>query len=149
MKGKPRRAAAPSTDARAVASRIDDLLAGMTLEEKVAQLGSVPVGLFLEGTSFSEEKAARLLANGMGQITRLAGGANITPSQAAAIGNRIQEYLTTRTRLGIPALVHEECLAGVLAKGATIFPVPIAMASTWNPSIVELVTREKIGRAHV
>jgi beta-glucosidase len=121
--------------------RIDELLQQMTLEEKVAQLGSISVRFLLEGTEFSEQKAQRYLANGIGQITRLAGGANITASQAAEAGNHIQRYLTTKTRLRIPALVHEECLAGLLGKGATIFPVPIAMAATWDPELVRELAR--------
>jgi len=49
--------------------------------------------------------------------------------------------LTENTRLGIPALVHEECLNGFMAKTATIFPQIIGMASTWEPELVNKMTR--------
>lgn len=57
--------------------RVRDLLARMTLEEKVAQLGSVWVRDLLEDGKFSPEKARKLLKNGIGQITRIAGGSTL------------------------------------------------------------------------
>nr|WP_304650806.1 glycoside hydrolase family 3 N-terminal domain-containing protein [Thermoanaerobacter thermocopriae] len=49
----------------------------------------------------------------------------------------MQKYLVENTRLGIPALIHEESCSGYMAKGATIFPQTIGVASTWNPKLVE------------
>ncbi len=53
--------------------------------------------------------------------------------------NRLQKFLLEETRLGIPAIIHEECLHGVMMEEATIFPQPIAMASSWNVSLEEEV----------
>jgi len=39
--------------------------------------------------------------------------------------------------LGIPAVVHEECCSGYMARGATVFPQAIGVASTWQPELVE------------
>ncbi len=119
---------------------INDLLSRMTLEEKVAQLGSIHAHRLLENGQFSREKAQELLRNGIGQITRIAGGVNMKPEKAAEIGNEIQKFLREETRLGIPAMIHEECLSGFTAWGATVFPQAIGMGSTFDPDIIYQVT---------
>ena len=53
------------------------------------------------------------------------------------MANEIQRFLVEETRLGIPTIVHEEVCAGLMARGATVFPQPIGLASTWDPSLVE------------
>ncbi len=119
---------------------VDELLAKMTLEEKVAQLGSVGVRELMEDGRFSPEKARQLLANGMGQITRPAGWSDLPPVQAASLTNEIQRFLKEETRLGIPAIMHEECLTGLMARGGTTFPQAIGLASTWMPELIEQMT---------
>ncbi len=119
---------------------VDELLAKMTLEEKVAQLGSVGVRELLEDGKFSPEKARQLLANGIGQITRPAGWSDLPPDQAASLANEIQRFLKEETRLGIPAIMHEECLTGLMARGGTTFPQAIGLASTWMPELIEQMT---------
>jgi len=119
---------------------ISNLLSRMTLEEKVAQLGSIHAHRLLENGQFSREKAQELLRNGIGQITRIAGGAGMKPEKAAEIGNEIQKFLREETRLGIPAMIHEECLSGFTAWGATVFPQAIGMSSTFDPDIIYQVT---------
>ena len=118
----------------------EDLLEKMRLEEKVAQLGSVPIWDLMEDGKLSLEKVRKLLANGIGQITRIAGGADIEPREAAEIANTIQKFLLESTRLGIPAIVHEECLSGFMAKGGTTFPQAIGLASTWEPKLIQQMT---------
>ena len=77
--------------------RVEALLQAMNLEEKVAQLGSVRVLDLLDEGGLSGEKADRVLKNGIGQITRVAGSPGITSQQALGIANEIQEYLRERT----------------------------------------------------
>ena len=122
--------------------KVRDLLRRMTLEEKIAQLGSIPGRNLLEDGKFSREKAEQLLKNGIGQITRVSGGTHdvTSPEKAALIANEIQRFLKEETRLGIPAIIHEECLSGFMAYGATVFPQAIGLASTWNPDLVERIT---------
>ncbi|MCS7111465.1 MAG: glycoside hydrolase family 3 N-terminal domain-containing protein [Ignisphaera sp.] len=120
-----------------VDSKVKELLKRMSIEEKVAQLQSIPVDKLLDGRKFSEEKARDLLRFGIGQITRVGGSRiGLSPRDAARTVNSIQRFLVERTRLGIPAIVHEECLAGLMAPTATAFPQAIALASTWDPDLV-------------
>src|SRR5262245_20340676 len=121
------------TDAtQSAENRADDLLSRMTLDEKIAQLGSAWVYEVLDGTTFSETKARTLFSSGIGQITRLAGASSVDPISSAKLANTIQSCLVKQTRLGIPAMVHEECCSGYMARGATCFPQIIGVASTWE-----------------
>ncbi len=121
----------------AIELRVKELLGKMSIEEKIAQLQSIPVDKLLDGGEFSEEKARDLLKHGIGEITRVGGSrTSFRPRDAARIINRIQRFLVEKTRLGIPAIVHEECLAGLMAPTATVFPQAIALASTWDPDLV-------------
>lgn len=124
-------------------ARTADLLRRMTLEEKVAQLGSVGPEVLVDSNNvFSEEKANQTIADGIGQITRVAGASGMDPVEAAKAGNAIQKFIETHTRLKIPALLHEECLSGLMAKGGTAFPQSIGLASTWNPELIQKMTFE-------
>ena len=51
------------------------------------------------------------------------------------LANAIQRHLVTETRLGIPAIVHEEICSGLMARDSTIFPQAIGLASTWQPEL--------------
>lgn len=117
--------------------RAKSLLSQMTLEEKIAQLRSIWAGALLENGKFSWAKAEDHLAQGIGAIARPTGSTSFPAVEAAELVNAIQSYLLKETRLGVPALVHEECLAGVLAPEALTFPQPLALASTWAPDLVE------------
>lgn len=120
-----------------IETRVDDLLARMTLDEKIAQLGSAWVFELLTEMQFDPAKAAPLLAHGIGQITRVGGASSLTPGAGAALANTIQRYLVENTRLGIPAIVHEECISGYMARNATCFPQIIGLASTWQPELAQ------------
>ncbi|HEX6673488.1 MAG TPA: glycoside hydrolase family 3 N-terminal domain-containing protein [Actinomycetes bacterium] len=122
---------------RALEERLDDLLARMTLAEKAAQLGSAWVFQLADGSGLVEERAGRILADGLGQVTRVSGASSLRPEEAADLANAIQRFLVERTRLGIPAIVHEEICSGLMARGATVFPQALGVASTWDPGLAE------------
>ena len=115
--------------------RVADLLARMTLDEKLAQLGSAWIFEMLSDSAFDESKAKPILANGLGHITRLAGASSLKPQDGARLANFIQQYLIDNTRLQIPAIIHEECCSGYMARNATCFPQMIGLASTWEPGV--------------
>ncbi len=108
----------------------------MNLEEKVAQLGCVWSVQLVEDEAFSRSKAAQHLSRGVGQIARIGGATGLRPAESAAFLNSIQRYLLEETRLGIPAIVHEESTAGFTARDADQFPQAIGLASTWDPERV-------------
>ncbi len=135
-------ASAPYRDPKLpVDKRVADLLARMTPAEKVAQLVSVNwEHTHLDDPkthAFSPELAKKLIADGIGEITR--------PSDrhdaAAAItfANDIQKFLVEKTRLGIPTLLHEEALHGFVAPAGTSFPQAIGLAATFDPALAEQV----------
>ena len=115
------------------------LLAQMTLDEKLAQLGCVWCTALVKRDAFSPDAAARWLEHGIGEITRIGATTGLRPRERADFANEIQRYLVEHTRLGIPAIVHEESTAGLCARDATQFPQAIGLASTWDPDLVERI----------
>ncbi|MCM3820563.1 beta-glucosidase [Streptomyces sp. DR3-1] len=125
-------------------ARADALLAAMTLQEKTAQLVGVWVGASDEGGEVApfqhdmEEPLDldELLPHGLGQLTRPFGTAPVDPAVGALSLARTQERITGANRFGIPALAHEECLAGFATWGATAYPVPLSWGATFHPELV-------------
>ncbi|MCK4419359.1 glycoside hydrolase family 3 C-terminal domain-containing protein [Candidatus Aerophobetes bacterium] len=62
-----------------------------------------------------------------------------SPRESTELANKMQKFIVEKTRLGIPVMIHEECLHGCVAKGSTIFPQAIALASTWDPDLMREV----------
>lgn len=131
----------PSLDA---GRRADALIAEMTLQEKIAQLFGVWVGASDEGGEVAPhqhdmEEAIdldELLPYGLGQLTRPFGTAPVDPAVGALSLARTQRRIARANRFGIPALAHEECLAGFAAWGATAYPVPLSWGATFNPGLI-------------
>src|SRR5581483_11085983 len=77
-----------------------------------------------------------LLPDGLGQLTRPFGTAPVDPAAGALSLARTQRRIMAAGRFGIPALAHEECLAGFAAWGATAYPVPLSWGATFNPELI-------------
>ncbi len=124
-----------------IPGRIADLLGRMTLDEKLAQLNSYWMRNFLEDSNtLSRKKISQLLSLGIGQITRLGGSSAFDPVSSAKAANTLQGFLVNETRLGIPAIIHEECCSGYMALGGTVFPQMIGLASTFQPELAHKMT---------
>ncbi|RKX52565.1 MAG: beta-glucosidase, partial [Thermotoga sp.] len=95
--------------------KIEELLSEMPIDEKIAQLGSVWVYELFENGRLSVDKMKELIGNGIGEITRLS-ASGLPPKDNAHLANEIQKFLKENTRPGIPAIFHEECLNGYMAK---------------------------------
>jgi beta-glucosidase len=122
-------------------ARVTDLLGRMTLDEKLAQLYSYWTRDFLDGRrTLSIRKIEQLLALGIGQITRVGGSSIFDPVSSARAANTLQHHLVTATRLGIPAIIHEECCSGYMALGATVFPQMLGLAGTFQPELAQKMT---------
>jgi len=118
------------------------LVAQMTLDEKIAQLSCVvrvPDAPWLKEAPPADAAAQLVRRNphGVGQVGRPSH--HLEPAAAARLTNEIQQALATRTRLGIAALFNEEGVHGHTAKGSTMFPSAIALASTWDAELIETV----------
>lgn len=135
-----------------VATRVADLLARMTPAEKFAQMHAFWLildsnGQHKERTDLSDDFAGhkqthaleQQLALGAGQITRPLGTHVVSPAEGVRALNRLQKTLVEETRLGIPAMFHEECLVGLLCKDATLFPSSLCYASTWDTQLMEQI----------
>lgn len=127
--------------------RVRELHARMTLEEKLAQLvgywvdqgGEVVAPLAGEmATSTKYDEATQ---HGLGHLTRVYGTRPVDPVERAEWLWAEQRRLTGETRLGIPAIVHEECLTGLAAWKAATFPTPLAWGAAFDPALVEEMGR--------
>ena len=112
-----------------VDERVADLLKRMTLEEKVAQL----ICIWPRGRDLKPEE----MKHGLGQVARQQEKKG--PREGAAYANATQKYLVENTRLGIPAIFHDEILHGHMGQGSTSFPQPIALASSWDLDLIRQV----------
>jgi beta-xylosidase len=127
-----------------VDTRVSALIAAMTLEEKIAQLYGVWVGASDEGGEVAPhqhemEEAVdleALLPTGLGQLTRPFGTAPVDPALGALSLLRTQARIVSANRFGIPAVAHEECLAGFATWKATAYPVPLSWGATFDPDLI-------------
>jgi len=115
--------------------RATELLAQMTVEEKVAQIVGILPHAF-GATSPQESLMREHMGHGIGHIGGI-GTTGVGPVAVAKLANTIQKFLVENTRLGIPAIFHNEALNGVTAEGFSSFPTSIGLAATFNPEKVE------------
>ncbi len=107
-----------------VEARVEDLLARMTLEEKLNQIRS---------DNRDEVWKTAAATTGFGEVYDIL--RPLSPRDAAELTNRTQR-LARRSRLRIPIIIRDEALHGLVANGATSFPQSIALAATWDPELV-------------
>jgi beta-xylosidase len=124
--------------------RVDALIAVMNLREKVAQLHGLWLGADPEGPAVAPHQGELdnttsfhdAIRYGVGQLTRAFGTTPVDAAEGAAALANAQRDIVAANRFHIPALVHEECLAGFATWGATAYPVPLSWGATFDPDIV-------------
>jgi beta-xylosidase len=128
------------------ADRVTDLLGRMTLAEKVGQLYSTWPGSTSTGDGVAPHQdelgdaAAdwpELIRAGLGQLTRPFGTTPVTAREGARALAQAQREIVAASRFGIPAIAHDECLAGFATWTAAIFPIPLAWGASFDPRLVE------------
>ena len=131
-----------------VDARVSDLLAKMTLEEKIAQIMTVwdaKAEVFDANGEFDAAKMSTKFPYNIGQFARPSDALGpASPRKVKGrdvrgtvrLVNALQTHAMTQTRLGIPILMHEEGLHGYAALDATSFPQAIALASSWDPDLL-------------
>jgi len=133
----------PSAPAR---ERVADLIARMTVREKIAQLYGVWVGMDAAGGDVAPHQHDfasaptnwnELISDGIGQLTRPSGTTSFDPTVGARGIARSQRQIMAAGRFGIPAVVHEECLTGLAAWQATVYPSPLSWGASFDPQLVE------------
>ncbi len=125
-----------------IEQRANKLISQMTLDEKLAQIGSCWMFDLQSNGELDNEIISVKLKHGIGQITRVAGASTLIPVNAAKASNQLQKFLVEKTRLGIPAIIHEECCLGAMQLGGTMYPQMLGLASTFQPELAEAMTKE-------
>lgn len=113
--------AASTASDREINRKVEDLLRQMTLEEKVGQLSQIGGMAFLPDKISIDERVRRGHA-----------GSILWLSDPKAI-NRLQKIAVEQSRLHIPSIFGLDVIHGF----KTIFPIPVAMAASWDPALVE------------
>lgn len=116
--------------------QIEEKIARMSLEEKVAQLCGKWISQFIENDHISLKKCRELIPDGIGHIGQFGCSTSYQPAEMARLLEELQEYVKNETKSKIPILFHEEAITGVAVKGSVIFPQMIGMSCSWNPSLV-------------
>ena len=136
-----------SDPALSVSERVEALLGAMTPEEKIAQLGSAWPGFGVQDTGdvapmqevfrAGARDFSEAVKHGIGHITRVFGTAPISAEDGRARAVALQRQVIEGSRLGVPAILHEECLTGFTTLNATVYPTSLAWASTFDPGLIE------------
>lgn len=136
--------------ALSVDERVEHLVASMTPSEKISQLVGLWVGADATDGDVAPHQSEMMgdvdwdevITDGLGQLTRPFGTVPVDPTKRAAGLARSQREVMAANRFGIPALVHEECLAGFAAWQATAYPVPLSWGASFDPDLVRRMAQQ-------
>jgi beta-glucosidase len=118
--------------------RIKDLLGRMTLEEKIAQMRSLSFESFIVNGEFDEKKLTDVAK---GLSCGCVDGILLTAKQISEFSYKLQKFIAEKTRLAIPVIVTTEALHGAVQDNSTIFPQALAQGSTFNPGLINKMTK--------
>jgi len=128
------------TDVNPLQKQVDEVYDRLSLEERAAQLFGIYPSEIMEDGKVSLEKCREIIPYGVGHICQPTSSQDKDADELRIMVRDIQNYLVNETNAGIPAIFHEEALAGVTAKGATVYPQAIGIACTWDPDLMRKKT---------
>ena len=103
---------------------VNELMAKMTLEEKIGQLNLLPGGDVTTGAIMDSPLAQLTAAGQLGAVLNVKGQDKI---------HELQRVAVKKSRLGIPLLIGLDVIHG----NQTVFPIPLAQACSWNLKAIE------------
>ena len=121
-------------------AQVDAVYERLSVEDRAAQLFGIYPSEVMEDGMFSIEKAREVIPYGAGHICQISSSQDLDADGLRQLVADIQDYMMNETPAGIPAVMHEECISGVTAKGATIYPQQMAVACTWDPDLLRVKT---------
>ena len=121
-------------------AQVDAVYERLSVEDRAAQLFGIYPSEVMEDGRFSIEKAREVIPYGAGHICQISSSQDLDADGLRQLVADIQDYMMNETPAGIPAVMHEECISGVTAKGATIYPQQMAVACTWDPDLLRVKT---------
>ena len=135
---------------RPIEERTRDLISRMSVREKARQLIGLGGMQFRDADDqLDPAKMEAELKDGLGQLNCFC--RPLSPTTGVEQANRVQKYMLEETRLGIPVIIHDEILHGLVCLDSTSYPQSIALASTWNPELAgqigDAIGREANSRA--
>ena len=107
---------------------IDELMARMTIDEKIGQLNLLPAGDITTGNAMNSPIGSLIAEGKLGGIFNIKGGDKIAALQKIAV---------KESRLGIPLIVGMDVIHGY----ETIFPIPLALSCSWDMPAIERAAR--------
>jgi len=120
---------AAAAGAQQASPRVEQILSRMTLQEKIGQLNQIPGGRSKTlNSKLNEAEHERVRRGDVGSYLHVAGAEPL---------RKLQQVAVEQSRLGIPLLFAMDVVHGY----RTIFPVPLAIASSWDPAVVEQAAR--------
>lgn len=138
-----------------IEERVEDLLNQMTFEEKQGQL------LMDLGWQYYTKENENIFLTSLGKNTiqeKKIGSLwgffradpwtqknlqnSITPELSHIGVNQLQRYMIDSTRLGIPILIAEECMHGIMQVGSIVFPTGLGQASTWDRDLIIMMATQ-------
>ena len=125
-----------------IEKRVDEIYTKMSIEERVAQICGIRSSQLTAKGKLSLEKCREKIPNGIGHICQFACSLDMNPNELRDFVRDLQNYLINETPSTIPAILHEEAITGLAAKGATIYPQQLGIACTWNPELAKLKTEQ-------
>lgn len=107
---------------------VSELMGKMTVQEKIGQLNLLPSGNIQTGISDNSSISESIRQGSLGAILNLKGVDNIL---------KVQKMAVEESRLGIPLIFGMDVIHGY----ETIFPIPLALACSWDISAIEQCAR--------